>query len=191
MVPVRRNFDNAVGMYDMVQNKFYASDSEDAFIAGPAKTNMCVPSDYGHYVAADTVNYGSSNANTLNACPTGYGLSDSGAGAQTDCYAMCTVNEVPHATAFSGANYYGGTSTCVPADSESCDSGYSYIATNGNVLAHCELTSAATITINWGDTDGSLFESTECTYGGALITPINAPIKRGHTFLGWRLITSE
>ena len=64
---------------------------------------------------------------------------------------------------------------------ESCPVGYSSSAG----ASQC---SANTITINWDGADGTVFESTSCTYGGTISTPTNAPTKRGHTFIGWRIV---
>ena len=189
LIPARRNNDNVLGMYDIVTGTFFTNAGSGTFVTGPDSfDNACIAVPAGYYAAASTTNYGSSN-NVLSACPTGYGLSDSGAGAQTDCYAMCTANEVPHATAFSGGNYYGGTNTCVPADSSSCETGYSYVATSGNVLAHCD--NGTTITINWGDANGGIYESTSCEYGGTITTPATAPTKRGYTFVGWVIASPQ
>ena len=46
---------------------------------------------------------------------------------------------------------------------------------------------ANTITINWGGygTNNNESQSTQCTYGGDVTTPTQAPSKRGHTFDGW------
>lgn len=172
LIPARRNNDNVLGMYDIVTGTLFTNAGSGAFVTGPDSfDNACIAVSAGYYAAASTTNYGSSN-NVLSACPTGYGASDSDAGAQTDCYAACTITDVPHATAFSGGNYYAGTNTCVPADSNSCETGYNYVATNGNVLAHCD--NGATITINWGDANGGIYESISCEYGGTITTPATA-----------------
>ena len=46
---------------------------------------------------------------------------------------------------------------------------------------------ANTITINWGGygTGNNQSQQTQCTYGGDVTTPTQAPSKRGHTFDGW------
>ena len=52
-------------------------------------------------------------------CPTGYPNSDAGAGADSQCYTVCTVANanIAHATAVKGNDYYGtGTDTCEPTE---------------------------------------------------------------------------
>jgi len=46
---------------------------------------------------------------------------------------------------------------------------------------------ANTITINWGGygANNNQSQQTQCTYGGDVTTPTQAPSKRGHTFDGW------
>ena len=149
----------------------------------------CTGVESGYYAAASTVNYGATYVDTHDACPTGYDYSVAGvAGAQTDCYAMCTVSDVPHATAFTGGKYYGGNTTCEPLDSNSCDTNYRYVAASGNNLAQCL---ADLININWGDANGGVWATTQCEYGGTITTPTTAPTKRGHTFVGWRFVAPE
>ena len=194
-VPVRRNSDGVLGMYDKVSGTLFTNSGNDDFIAGSyvdaIGSGQCVNANIGYYAPASTVNYGS--IGTHNACPNGYPLSDVGASAQTDCYTSCTASQVPHATAFSGGLHYGGISTCVPADSNSCDNGYGYVATNGNILAHCD---ANQIDITWynntqanGGTaiDVSGTNTMFCIYGETLVVPDPPVAPTGYIFDGWRI----
>ena len=189
-IPMRRNSDNTVGLYDFISGTFKTkSNASGTITAGPDTSynfcSSCTDVGSGYYAPAQTVNYGSNGIR--NACPSEYPLSDTGAGTQTDCYASCTPTQVPHATAFAGATYYGGTSTCIPADSNSCDTGYSYVATNGNVLAHCN---ANQVAISWYNNDTLLSvenEATSCVYGEPLVVPDPPSARAGYVFDGWRL----
>ncbi|MBR6010493.1 MAG: hypothetical protein IKP35_03730, partial [Alphaproteobacteria bacterium] len=198
-IPVRRNIDGVLGMYDKVtetlytnagSGNFYPGQDGDAFGSG-----QCANVGVGYWAAASTINYGSIAAR--NTCSNEYPLSDTGANAQTDCYASCTTTQVPHATAFSGRYYYGGTSTCVPADSNSCDTGYTYVATNNNVLAHCD---ANIINLTWynnsqanGGTviDVSGTNAISCTYGEPFVIPNPPSARTGYIFDGWQLRQSQ
>jgi len=71
MIPVRRNSDGAVGMYDKVTNTFFANAGTGTFSAGSdgESSGLCVDVGMGYYAAAQTVNYGSNGTRT--ACPAG------------------------------------------------------------------------------------------------------------------------
>ena len=198
-IPVRRNIDGVLGMYDRVTKTLYTNAGSDNFYPGQDGNafgnGQCANVGVGYWAAASTINYGS--IVTRNTCPNEYPLSDIGAGAQTDCYASCTTTQVPHATAFSGRYYYGGTSTCVPADSNSCDTGYTYVATNNNVLAHCD---ANIINLTWynnsqanGGTviDVSGTNAISCTYGESFVIPNPPSARTGYIFDGWQLRQSQ
>jgi len=51
-------------------------------------------------------------------------------------------------------------------------------------LAQCD---ANTITIDWSGygAGNNQTQQTQCTYGGSITTPTDAPTKRGHVFVGW------
>ena len=194
-IPARRSSDSEIGLYDTVSRTFKPKASGgNALTAGAdigGVGNQCTDVGTGYWAAASTTNYGSTGIR--NACPNEYPLSDTGASAQTDCYASCTTTQVPHATVFTGGYYYGGTSTCVPADSNSCDTGYTYVATNNNVLAHCD---GNTINLTWyndsqsngGTTiDVSGTNAISCTYGESMVIPNPPSARAGYTFGGWRL----
>jgi hypothetical protein len=84
-----------------------------------------------------------------------------------------------HSTAVTGNDYYGaGTDTCAIT---SCETGYT--AGTQNSQPACI---ANTITVRWGDKDGGVHATNQCTYGGTLTTPTTAPAApRGHHFTGW------
>ncbi|MFQ6777964.1 MAG: InlB B-repeat-containing protein, partial [Alphaproteobacteria bacterium] len=69
----------------------------------------------GTFEFSETANQG------INSCPTGFGLSAAGAGAQTDCYRTCTTNDVEHSMSVSGGFYYGNNNQC---SAETCVTGY-------------------------------------------------------------------
>ena len=70
-IPVRRNSDGVVGMYDMVSGQFFTNSGTGEFIAGPDVGGIgeCTDVGAGYYAAASTVNFGS--VGTRMACPTG------------------------------------------------------------------------------------------------------------------------
>ena len=86
----------------------------------------------------------------------------------------------------------GGADDCASDCARRCaddilyDSGFRG-ALLGSVGASAASCSANTITINWGGygTNNTESQSTQCTYGGDVTTPTQAPSKRGHTFDGW------
>ena len=183
MVPAKRDSDDVLGMYDLVNDVFYTNAGTGTFTAGNEVVGICLKASAGHYSAGGAVNFGSTLSQT--ACPNGYPNSVAGASAQNQCYAACTTANVPHSTAAIGNDYYGdGVDTCAPADSNSCDGGYHYVAATENSLAQC---GANEITINWDNGNGGA-DTTTCTYGGTITTPTTAPTKRGHTFIGWRFV---
>ena len=70
-----------------------------------------------------------------------------------------------------------------PANSSSatpCDTGYSSNAGASSCTPN-------TITIDWSGygAGNNQTQSTQCTYGGSITTPTEAPTKRGHVFVGW------
>ena len=69
LVPVRRNSDNIVGMYDTVTETFFTNSGTGEFIAGPDIIGSCENVGAGYYAPASTVNYGS--VGTRTACPVG------------------------------------------------------------------------------------------------------------------------
>jgi len=183
-IPARRNSDNVVGMYDTVSRNFFTNAGTGTFIAGNDVGALCSNANAGYYSAGGVVNFGSTLSQTP--CPNDHPNSVTGSSAQNQCYAACTTANVPHSTAVIGNNYYGdGVDTCAPADSNSCDGGYHYVAATENTLAQC---GANTITLNWGGNENDQPQQTTCTYGAGITTPTTAPTKRGHTFTGWRFV---
>ena len=92
-------------------------------------TATCVTCTANSYCPGGTYNV-ESQTNGLNSCPSGYGLSASGAGAQTDCYRNCTTSDVAHSTGVTGGYYYGDNNQC---GATSCAPGWHLKA--GNDLA--------------------------------------------------------
>ena len=83
-------------------------------------TATCVTCTANSYCPGGTYNV-ESQTNGLNSCPSGYGLSASGAGAQTDCYRNCTTSDVAHSTGVTGGYYYGDNNQCAAT---SCAAGW-------------------------------------------------------------------
>ena len=83
-------------------------------------TNTCITCTAGNYCPGGTFNV-NSETNGLNACPSGYALSESGAGSSTDCYRQCSTNDVAHSTGVSGGYYYGDNNQC---SATSCAQGW-------------------------------------------------------------------
>lgn len=84
-VPMRRNSDGLIGLWDTVSQTFKTSvNGTNPLIAGPAG-NPCVNVGVGYYSSASTVNYGSTGTRT--ACPTGLSTVGYGHGADSanDC----------------------------------------------------------------------------------------------------------
>ena len=73
LIPVRRHSDNALGVFDRVNNVFYGNAGTDNFSAADddnAESFMlCTPVGNGYYVAANYTNFGSYG--TRNRCPNG------------------------------------------------------------------------------------------------------------------------
>ena len=92
-VPVRRNSDGVLGMYDLANNVFYTnSNSSGSFIAGADVGGVCVDAGVGHWTAPVAINFGS--AGTNNACPIGTSTTNgTSASSCTDC-AGATYNDV-------------------------------------------------------------------------------------------------
>lgn len=96
MVPVRRNDDNVLGMYDLITKKFFTNSGTGEFVAGPDVDVLggnCVNVGAGYYAEAATTNYGTVGART--ACPggtttVGYGH---GADSANDCGYILHVGE--------------------------------------------------------------------------------------------------
>ena len=85
MIPVRRNVDGVLGMYDKVTNTFFTNSGTGEFIAGPDVGGECVDVGVGYWAAASTVNFGL--LGTKNACPVGTTTVGYGHGADSanDC----------------------------------------------------------------------------------------------------------
>ena len=83
-------------------------------------TNTCITCTAGNYCPGGTFNV-NSLTDGINACPNGYALSATGAGADTDCYRTCTTSDVAHSASVSGGYYYGNNNQC---SAESCANGW-------------------------------------------------------------------
>ena len=126
-VPVRRNADNVVGMYDLVGHVFYPGIGE-SFVAGPdlaeeISTAQCDNVGPGYWAAESVVNYGSTG--TRNACPAGT-YSDIENGASVAACKSCT-----------GATYNSKTAA---ASCIACPRGYDYNNDSGKMdVSQCQI----------------------------------------------------
>ena len=151
MVPVRRNSDGAVGMYNRVTGAFFASSGENAFIPGPddgtadiIADNQCTDVGMGYYAGASTVNYGS--VGTRTACAAGTYSNITNASACTPC---------------AGATYADttGSTSCTE-----CPTGYTYNTTSGKTSAsQCQIQCAGGTYVG-GYTELEYIESTGTQY---------------------------
>ena len=87
-VPVRRDSDGVLGMYDFISGTFFENNGSGTFVAGADAGSFdseCVNVGAGYYAGASTVNYGSSGTRT--ACPAGLTTVGYGHGADSanDC----------------------------------------------------------------------------------------------------------
>ena len=111
---------NATAEYDDILYQILAGSYLPAGSEGDVET--CPAGSYCPGVTDAT--YNETSAQGVTSCPTGYPNSESGAGAQTQCYTACTTStaNIAHATAVSGNDYYGaGVDTCVAT---ACENGY-------------------------------------------------------------------
>ncbi len=111
---------NATAEYDDILYQILAGSYLPAGSEGDVE--ICPAGSYCPGVTGAT--YNETSAQGVTSCPTGYPNSESGAGAQTQCYTACTKSSanIAHATAVSGNDYYGaGVDTCVAT---ACENGY-------------------------------------------------------------------
>ena len=122
MVPVRRNSDNALGMYDLINGNFYANSGTGTFNAG-ADVTGCQNVGVGYYAGESVVNYGS--AGTRTACPVGtYSGNTNGTSV-----AVCQLCD--------GATYSDdvGSGAC-----KACPNGYDYNIVSGKTdITQCQI----------------------------------------------------
>lgn len=182
LVPVRRESDGALGMFNRVNNEFYENSGLGSFSAGPDNGNpfvVCVPVGNGYYVDANYTNFGSFG--TRNQCPNGADTTENGViiDNATNIYqcsgvVSCTGAEYPDAT----------TGICTP-----CPTGYSAnVQNNKKSVFECQISCSAgtylanaydttcsnagngyyagAATINWGNVG----TRTRCSNGGATNT---------------------
>jgi len=122
-IPARRDSDDAVGMYDRITGKFFPSEGDGTFTAGPVVQGFCASAGAGYWAAAQTVNYGSVGLRT--ACPVGTYSNVINATSATACTACAnaTYNDTPAASA------------C-----KACPTGYDYNTTTGKTSAsQCQI----------------------------------------------------
>ena len=157
-IPVRRNSDNVLGMYDTVTGTFFTNSGTGTFTAGPDTTTT--PTSTYTYDTGATIDFvpTRSHSSFVGWC-TDAGL--------TNCAAIQTIST----TATGDKTFYA---------KYLCDTGYSTNVSN----TACD---ANTITIDWSGygAGNNQTQSTQCTYGGSITTPIEAPTRRGHVFVGW------
>jgi len=94
----------------------------------------------------------------------------------------CNSNPTAYWPENKGLNTCPAGSYC-PVNSSSatpCDTGYSSNAGASSCTPN-------TITIDWSGygAENNQTQQTQCTYGGSITTPTDAPTKRGHVFVGW------
>ena len=123
LIPVRRNRDGILGMYDTVTGTFFTNAGTGEFIAGPyvgALGGECVNVGAGYWAAASTVNFGSFG--TKNACPAG------------------TYSDIENASACqpcAGATYNDKTAA---ASCIACPDGYDYNTDSGKTdITQCQI----------------------------------------------------
>lgn len=120
-IPVRRNSDGAVGLYDTVSNRFVGNSGTGTFIAGPV-VGRCVNVGTGYWAAASTVNFGS--AGVRNACAAGT-YSDIETGSSASVCTPCA-----------GATYSSaGAAVCT-----ACPAEYDYNTDSGKTdITQCQI----------------------------------------------------
>ena len=166
LIPVRRNSDNVLGMYNRVNGEFYANAGTDTFVAGAdngATFAACSPVGNGYYVAANDTNYGSTG--TRNACPNnlstvsnGVIINNATSIYQCDTLASCTGATYPNQS----------TGVCT-----SCPTGYDSNIADGKESIHdCQIhCSGGTYLANAQDTtctnvgDGYYAAASDINYG--------------------------
>ena len=84
-LPVKRNTDNVVGIYDTVAGRFFTNDGTGNFTYSDTVPDICVDVGSGYYSVQSPVNYGSTGPRT--ACPAGLTTQGYGHGADeaSDC----------------------------------------------------------------------------------------------------------
>lgn len=156
-IPVRRVFDNKIGMYDQVSGKFFGNDGTGDFIAGNVIETIggsaCENVGIGYYSSASSTPYGS--VSQRNACAAGeITLTDTSTSA-SDCIVASGFTVCP-------AGQY------IPANSQVCTTcpvggwcpgGQLYFDTIDQGLNNC----ATEIGANWSSDAGS-DEQTDCYY---------------------------
>jgi len=154
-IPVRRNSDNVLGMYDTVTGTFFTNSGTGTFTAGPDTTTT--PTSAYTYDTGTMIDFVPTRTHSsfVGWC-TDVGL--------TNCAATQTIGT----TATGDKTFYA---------KYLCDTGYSTNVSNTACNAN-------TITVNWDNGAGGATQNT-CTYGGDLTTPTTPPTKRGHVFTGW------
>ena len=151
-IPVKRNHDDAIGIYDTVDGKFYMNAGNGEFISGDERADPCVDAGQGYYASPTPVNFGSTNSRS--ACP---------AGTYSDIENASSINECQ---ACPSNTYNGGTaaSRCSP-----CPSGYNYNPSTGNTnVNQCQIECSAgtylPTTISSGYTELKSIELTGSQY---------------------------
>ena len=121
-IPVRRDSDGVLGMYDLVNGVFYSNAGTGTFIAGP-EVAACWDADPGYYAASAVTNYGQTGSQT--ACPIGTYNPTSGGTSLSSCLS-CT-----------GATYNDETAQTA---CKSCPAGYTTNTTAGKTAENqCQL----------------------------------------------------
>lgn len=170
-IPARRDSDDAVGMYDRITGKFFPSEGNGTFTAGPVVQGFCASAGAGYWAAAQTVNYGSVGLRT--ACPIGtYSdvVNAASAAMCTDCVGA-TYNNEPAAVA------------C-----KACPTGYIHNTTAGKTSInqcqiHCD---GGTYVYNQNLLNNSFMDNS--TYGDVTVNGVTTarakilPTENGNTY---------
>lgn len=97
LIPVRRDADGVLGMYDTITGTFYTNSGTGSFTAGPVvsgdSSGLCTDVMPGYWSAGSITNYG--NTGTRNACPVGTTTVGFGHGADeaNDCGPSLHIGE--------------------------------------------------------------------------------------------------
>ena len=159
MIPVRRNSDGVLGMYDMVTETFFTNSGSGSFTAGPViepSVSMCSPVGIGYWSAGETVNYAS--AGTHNACtnaPANASYTDFGTA--NDCPWECDA----------GYGLDNGVCRVCTADEFSingvCEHKLNVTTTSDATSLQFSMTPIGTFYVDCGD-GGTLSQVTKTTY---------------------------
>ena len=198
LVPVKRNSDNVVGMYNKVNGEFYTNGGTGTFTVGTNGNSfagsVCNNVGDGYYIAANTTNYGST-AVTPNKCPNDVAthtetatniMQCEGFSCTTGKYYDMTLDACTDCAACDATNASCALNSVVNnicTYTTSCDTGYDNIQNNGEYNPVC---SAATYNITYDLRNGTNYVGAPTTYTyGVGATVSGTPSRSGYGFIGW------